>query len=998
MMVYLSVTVYGQPMHNYNFYNITEKEGLVDNSIKCVAVDNRGWLWVGTINGISCINGSNATSWNRLNENDDECLVNDIIISNRTTVFAATTRGVYRLLANDTKWQKILWDAELICNAMFIDNDFVWIASNKGLYSINMGTLQTKKYNSYIFKDSLENSYNNDVHTISKGHENTLILGTTKQLIEFNRQTHQFTLITKDAPLESLPLSITQLTQDYWIISMYDRPLKLVSWQNGRYAMSRFSLFNNGTNEKIYSYSLGNGMLNLQSNNRHFIFNPITNTFAFSSLQQFSNSLISNASVYMPQQKKLVLATKKGLTVVDVMPHQFHHVRYATKADLPTQGIHIKEWNNQLVIGAGRKNFLQSFNLKQLVTDTVAKPILHIQKPYSCLAIEPTGNRLLIGSENGLLQLDNRFIITKKIVANNANTCTLPTNFIEHIFIDSKKRYWIFPWRKGIWQTDSSLNCFTLQKEGFEKLGRKKKLVIANAKEDIYGNIWFADLDEGLIKWEAKTNTFLKPLKKEMGELWQLESILYKHPYIWLCSKRTEMVSYNIDTKQTAHYAIPTLYQKEFFYATLNGRHVWMTTALGLLSFDITTHQWQKFTQQDGLLFDRLDASLASLSNGQMLLAQENYLTLFNPDSLLVNLKTPNVQLALLQANDSLYTNSIINNKYNLSLPYNQNNISLEWSIADFGLPFNNIYYYRIKSKDTAWQYAGNKGLLNLISLSPGHYTIELWAANARGIYANKPLSIHLTIKYPFWFTWWFIGLAAMFISCVVVYAVRKRINTIKQQALVKQQLAELEMKALKAQMNPHFIFNSLTSIQESIVNGNTEAATNYLGKFSKLIRLALEQSDERLITIQQEIDYITLYLELESFRFDDFTFSINHLQVNDTEFYKIPSMVVQPFVENAIKHGLAHKQGNKFLKLHYEKQQDVFLISVTDNGVGRQAAAKINKTRIASHKSMGIKITEQRLFLIDEKIANIVIQDLKDDNGNANGTMVLITIPIENN
>ncbi len=212
------------------------------------------------------------------------------------------------------------------------------------------------------------------------------------------------------------------------------------------------------------------------------------------------------------------------------------------------------------------------------------------------------------------------------------------------------------------------------------------------------------------------------------------------------------------------------------------------------------------------------------------------------------------------------------------------------------------------------------------------------------------------------------------------------------------RKVADLEMKALKAQMNPHFIFNSLSSIQDSIVHQKTDVASKYLGKFSKLIRTVLENSDRKYITLQQEIDYLTLYLELESFRFDNFTFFLSTAGIEEISFIKIPSMLVQPYVENAIKHGLSHKQGDKKLIVTFAAGEERTLqVTIEDNGIGREGSVIINQARLSSHQSMGMKITEARLQLQNGYAQQRVeISDLIGERGEPTGTRVTIYILLE--
>jgi len=215
----------------------------------------------------------------------------------------------------------------------------------------------------------------------------------------------------------------------------------------------------------------------------------------------------------------------------------------------------------------------------------------------------------------------------------------------------------------------------------------------------------------------------------------------------------------------------------------------------------------------------------------------------------------------------------------------------------------------------------------------------------------------------------------------------------------LKKELGTLEMKALRAQMNPHFLFNCMNSINTMILRDDNAHASKYLTKFSKLVRLMLENSENPKVTLQDELDMLNAYVALESIRFKGkITYTLEVSEVIDKETTLIPSMVLQPFVENAIWHGLLHttkKTGKLSIKVHEEN--DFLHCSIMDNGVGREAALKLHKKAKLKKKSMGIKITTDRLTLLTkEKIKEVVkFIDLKDDKNNALGTQVDILIPI---
>ncbi len=212
------------------------------------------------------------------------------------------------------------------------------------------------------------------------------------------------------------------------------------------------------------------------------------------------------------------------------------------------------------------------------------------------------------------------------------------------------------------------------------------------------------------------------------------------------------------------------------------------------------------------------------------------------------------------------------------------------------------------------------------------------------------------------------------------------------------KQLAQAETKALRAQMNPHFIFNCLNSINSYVIGQEFEKASEYLIKFSKLIRLILDNSRSETITIEKELETLKLYVLLESARFDNKFSCFYHIAEDvNIDSIMIPPMLLQPFVENAIWHGLMQKDGKGTITIEIKKENEEFLkISIIDNGIGRERAAEL-KSKTATHKSHGLKVTSQRIEMMNKlnsSAAQVNIFDLKDETGKAAGTRVELIIP----
>ncbi len=224
-----------------------------------------------------------------------------------------------------------------------------------------------------------------------------------------------------------------------------------------------------------------------------------------------------------------------------------------------------------------------------------------------------------------------------------------------------------------------------------------------------------------------------------------------------------------------------------------------------------------------------------------------------------------------------------------------------------------------------------------------------------------------------------------------------KELQSENKHVELQRQAAELEMQALRAQMNPHFIFNCLSSINRFILKNEPKTASNYLTRFSRLMRMILTNSQKPLITLDNELEMLGLYLEMERLRFkNSFDYGITFLNAIDTDNIFVPPLLLQPFCENAIWHGLMHKEGLGRLEIELSMQDNILNCSITDNGVGRERSEAMKSKTAEKEKSMGLKITTERLALLNrEKGLHTFyeIEDLKDENGNATGTKVILNI-----
>lgn len=332
----------------------------------------------------------------------------------------------------------------------------------------------------------------------------------------------------------------------------------------------------------------------------------------------------------------------------------------------------------------------------------------------------------------------------------------------------------------------------------------------------------------------------------------------------------------------------------------------------------------------------------------------------------------------------------------------NENFFSFDFSCIDFTNPNLNQFAYKLEGWDQDWIYSHNRRYANYTNLNGGHYTFKVKAKNQNEEWSD-PAKLKVFIKSPYYKSIWFTSLLGLGFIGLIYGLYLFRVRQIEREEKLKtdfnKQLSETRMQALRAQMNPHFVFNCLNSINRYIIKSDIKTSSLYLTKFAKLIRLILDNSEHKLVVLSNELEALTLYIEMEQLRFDHkFIFSINISPEVETDHISIPPLLIQPYVENAIWHGLLHKTDPGELTIKLNQQEEQLICEIIDNGIGREQSKQFTSVTAKTRKSVGIKLTEERLKLYAEDISSIGQQkiiDLYDEEGIASGTKVILTIPI---
>ena len=385
--------------------------------------------------------------------------------------------------------------------------------------------------------------------------------------------------------------------------------------------------------------------------------------------------------------------------------------------------------------------------------------------------------------------------------------------------------------------------------------------------------------------------------------------------------------------------------------------------------------------------------NIITTANHNLWLGSQNSIS-FIHDGEMEKTATLPVYITTVNTKDSLYTYERSGKFDEIKLDHRHNQLQFEFTSPSFINEKQVLYSYRLKgSKDESWSTSVNQHIVSYANLQPGRYGFEVKALGWNGSW-GQPASFSFVISPPFWKTTWFIITAAIVFTTAIYWLTRRRIALVRHEAAMKNNIREIETMALRSQMNPHFIFNCLNSIDNLIQSDQKEKATDYLAKFAKLLRDILENSKNNTIPCWKDLETLKLYLQLEALRWDhkiDYSVTVsNEIQDGD---HRIPPMLIQPFVENSIHHGLLNKIGNdKKLSIDVRLEGSNIKYSIADNGIGRIKAMEYKKQNRNISGPLGIQITKERIGLFNQdETGSVKITDLYDDQQQSSGTLVEI-------
>jgi sensor histidine kinase YesM len=505
--------------------------------------------------------------------------------------------------------------------------------------------------------------------------------------------------------------------------------------------------------------------------------------------------------------------------------------------------------------------------------------------------------------------------------------------------------------------------------------------------EDIDSNIWFSA--DAIARWNRKKNnvdTLIKYVKGQKSFLHGYRVFFDNLGNRWTTLAEGIIIEYRNGKRE--YLNDNRLKMKHSPILMFNNKIIYVNIYDELIVIDMDTKKYRNYTELDGIIGSEITSKVSIDSiNKTLLFASKDHI-FETPIEFEAKKKFLEIQLKKLNFGNR---KPIYFPSNSIDLDYKQNSFSMDFGVVNFDDPENMQYSYRLSpNSDNAWIDLELPNL-RFNDLTSGTYNLEIRLKAKNNEWLPLTKKFNFIINPPFYKSWWFLSFIFLLLSFTIYYYFQSRFKKIKKYAKLDKEISEYEMKALYAQMNPHFVFNCLNSIKEMILSKSNDKASKYLSKFATLIRATMYQSQKNWTSIAENMAYITTYLEMESIRFEKFRFEIimdENIFPNDV---LMASMLLQPLVENAIWHGLRNIDGDKLLIIQLVQNKDMITCTIDDNGIGYNTS--IQKT--SPTNGIGLTNMRKRIEIINQKydIAYaLTIVDKQNNDAATTGTIATLS------
>ena len=1024
---------FAQP-HHFTFRNLTTKNGLSYNLINCLFQDKEGYIWVGTFNGLNRYDGSRFVVF-KSDRTDPKAIIhnniNDICEAGNGDIWIGTANGVSRYLKDKNVFNNYLVEpqskdasrANDVTNILCDRKGQIWVSSLGGLYKFS-----PQKESFISFKNDPLDSGSISSNRI---HRNAMVedpvkpllwIGSDKGLNCFDVEKKVF-YNYKNNP-EKLPIfnefetfPVTFDKKNRLIFGDYG-PAKIVTYSfvnksisytdeviqknDKRSAASLAAIFfdnKNNTwacswNNMVYFQDVSTGKW---ERIQHDPANPsgINSDFFWDAIQA------KDGSIY--------IGGMYGLSVYN--PAGSFYTIYKPAEKLPTvkdfaniTGLTEDETGKLWFSGLGLYSYdfntdhYEYFPFKR--TDLPQGYVNNLTKIKNELWLSTPRGIFIFNPEQKKFRPFHSIPATEKISELGISWC----------YGDSKGDIWFSVGAKYLYRFNPVTKSYWRYNPDSVFIEHAKITSVKAVSEDKKGNLWFGTYSGRLYKYSRDNDQFTSHVPPASQQ-----PLVFQRPIndiyadgegkIWMATEGGGLIRFDPPSESfKAWRESDGLVMDVCNRIVPDGQgKIWVGSYEGFTIFDPhlekIEHSKVDYGQRENNFYSR---GKYLLRNGKLVFGNEKTFVVVDPAlaqqqkaeivPVISNISVFEIPKPLYQSIDTI------------NLSYKENFFTIDFSSLS-SLPDNSIEYsYRLRGYDKDWVNSGNRNFATYTGVPGGFYPFEVKARYKGGNW-TEPAVLGVDIKPPYWETWWFravmIAIAVAGILIIMKLRERRLVKEEKIKGEFRERITASEMKALRSQMNPHFLYNSLNAIRLFVLQNDSDNAEKYLVKFARLMRLILDNSRQEWVSLGSELDQLHLYIELEQLRFNSgFDFLIETDSTLRKEDIAIPPMIIQPYIENAILHGIAHKKEKGHIVISLRSVNNHLECTVDDDGIGRERAALLKSKRIAAHNSVGLKVTEERLQLISErtgKEASVAVIDKFDDAKMPAGTKVVVRLPLIN-
>lgn len=1015
------------------FRNYFTQHGLSYNYVFTLLEDREGYIWVGTFNGLNRFDGSRFITF-KTDPDDAASLSNNVIYKlcedSSGNIWMATGHGISRYNKLENRFTRYF--AETNSTDYFRNNNFlniicdrsgkIWCASPGGLYLLNP---ETGQFTSFKQGSTAGTLTTNDIirKTLHLDPEkNWLWMGTGAGINIFDLDKKVFYNHRNN------PYHIPVLNDHVIFPLIFDRKKQVLFADNTTHEIIVYdpvaktttrhteAVQKNPSNKTLELAALevdkaNNYWVSTFENSLHH-YNSQGKTWSrFQHDNANPSSINSDYFNDMLEDKhgRLYFGCLNGLAIHDFTRSPYR--QYQPLQQLPAilypeiSCLHSTS-NERVYIGTNRAGLIHANINKEQYKHIEIPARFGKRFANEIVSIAPRGKHMWLGTGAGVLLLDT---LTHSVTRPNLPgfPAFMDDRFIRFVHHDQFNQTWISVNRVGIVQYDHHSGSYKLHKPDSLFIGPGYKTTGFACAEDKAGNFWVGTYSGKLYRYDRAADTFqniIADTAKAKRIVQRTITSMYADEAgrVWMTTDGSGLVLYDPATKSFRNWTEKDgllLNMSTTVFGDAVG-NIWVGSYEGISILDPrsgkVTHPNLDYGQRENSFYSK---GYCLLPNGNILFPNKGRLIQLDPKKVLTPVAVPEVKITgitIAGHYTPLYLHSPAPR-----FSYRDNVFSIDFSTLQAITNRNVEFNYRLIGLSDKW-ISGFQHNASFTGLPGGNYTFEVRARLPNGQW-SPVAAMKIYIKPPFWQTWWFRIIAALLIiGALIIYIKLRERRIIREQKLqsdFRERTMLLEMKALRSQMNPHFIYNSLNSIRLFVMQNQNEDADKYLVQFSRLMRLILDNSRHELVSLQSELDLLRLYMELEQLRFDHkFDFHMEVDKALSPEQVFLPPMLLQPYVENAILHGLRHKPGKGNIIICIGKQDRQLRCEIDDDGIGRGKAAQFKRPSVKAHKSIGTQVTEERIRLLkstDGAGASIQFIDKTGANGEAAGTKVILSLPL---